>query len=160
MIKLDRLDLKLIASLQRNNQLTAEELAGEVGLSPSAAARRIRRLRADGAIIADTSIVSEQAVGLPLSAVVQVQLERHSQNELDALRRQLRASDNVQLCLEISGTFDIMLLVIAADMDSFNELMDGLVAANRAVRRYETSFVKRRVKATLALPLDQLADGV
>lgn len=150
--KLDRLDRQLLACLQRDNLQTADRLAEQVGRSPSAIARRLRRLRASGAVAADISLVSEEAAGHPLSAVVHIQLERHAPHEADALRRRLVASANVQLCLDISGAFDILLLVVAADMEAYNAFAARMLE-QPPVRRFETSFVKRRVKATLAVPL-------
>jgi len=157
MDKLDALDLNLLTCLQEDNQLTADLLAEKVGRSPSAVARRLRRLRSTGAIAADVALVSEQAVGHPLSAIIHIQLERHALNEVEGFKRQLVACENVQFCLEISGAFDILLLVVVPDMTAFNDFADDLLAGQRGVRRYETSFVKRRLKASLALPLDQLA---
>jgi DNA-binding Lrp family transcriptional regulator len=154
---LDPLDLKLLALIQADNLLTADVLADRVGLSPSAVARRLRHLRSTRVIAGDVAIVSEQALGRPLSAIIHVQLERHALREVASFKRQLATCDNVQFCLEISGAFDILLLVVVADMEAFNLFADDLLAGQRAVRRYETSFVKRRVKASLALPLDQLA---
>jgi Lrp/AsnC family leucine-responsive transcriptional regulator len=155
--KLDQLDIKLLGCVQADNQLTAEMLAERIGLSPSAVARRLRQLRASRAIASDVAVVAEQAVGHPLSAVIHVQLERHALTEVASFKRLLAACENVQFCLEISGAFDILLLVVVADMEAFNLFADDLLAGQRAVRRYETSFVKRRLKASLALPLDQLA---
>lgn len=154
---LDPLDLKLLTWIQADNLLTAEVLADRVGLSPSAVARRLRHLRSTKVIAADVAIVSEQALGRPLSAIIHVQLERHALTEVASFKRQLATCDNVQFCLEISGAFDILLLVVVADMEAFNLFADEVLAGQRAVRRYETSFVKRRVKASLALPLEQLA---
>lgn len=157
MDKLDALDLNLLTCLQQDNLLTADLLAEKVGRSPSAIARRLRRLRTSGAIAADVALVSEQAVGHPLSAIIHIQLERHALNEVEGFKRQLVACENVQFCLEISGAFDILLLVVVSDMAAFNDFADDLLAGQRGVRRYETSFVKRRLKASLALPLEQLA---
>lgn len=159
MQKLDRLDLRLLACLQSDNLLTADALADRVGRSPSAVARRLRRLRESGAVAADVAVVSEQAAGNPLSAVVHLQLERHALTEVATFKRQLAASPNVQFCLEISGAFDILLLVVVPDMEAFNLFADEMLAAQRAVRRYETSFVKRRLKASLAMPLEALDPG-
>lgn len=150
---LDKLDLQLLACVQEDNLQTADQLAERVGRSPSAIARRLRRLRDTGAIVADCAIVGEEAAGQPLSAVVHVQLDRHTPQEVDRLRRRLIASPHVQLCLELAGSFDILLLVVAADMDAYNDFADAMLAEHPAVRRFETSFVKKRVKATLAVPL-------
>jgi len=151
--QLDKLDMQLLALVQQNNLLTADQLAEGIGLSPSAIARRLRRLRASGAIIADVSLVSEQAAGDPLTAVVHIQLDRHTPQEDDRLRRRLVASPNVQLCLNLAGSFDILLLVVARNMREYNDFADAALEDNPAVRRFETTFVKRRVKATLAFPL-------
>jgi DNA-binding Lrp family transcriptional regulator len=151
--QLDKLDMQLLALVQQNNLFTADQLAERIGLSPSAIARRLRRLRASGAIIADVSLVSEQAAGDPLTAVVHIQLDRHTPQEDDRLRRRLVASPNVQLCLNLAGSFDILLLVVARNMREYNDFADAALEDNPAVRRFETTFVKRRVKATLAFPL-------
>jgi DNA-binding Lrp family transcriptional regulator len=151
--KLDRLDRHLLACLQDDNLQTADVLADKVGRSPSAVARRLRRLRSSGAVAADVAVVSEEAAGFPLSAVVHVQFERHSAHEVGQFRRRVCASPHVQLCLDLAGPFDVLLLVVAADMDDYNEFAAALLE-QPPVRRFETTFVKKRVKATLAVPLD------
>jgi len=153
--QLDNLDIQLLELMQANNLQTADQLAERVGLSSSAIARRLRRLRSQGAIAADVAILSEAAAGQPLSAVVHIQLERHAPQEGDRLRRRLVASPQVQLVLDIAGSFDIMLLVVAANMDAYNRFADETLAEHPAVRRFESSFVKKRVKATLAVPLTE-----
>lgn len=151
---LDALDRRLLSALQQDNLQTADQLAEQVGRSPSAIARRVRRLRASGAIAADVAILSDRAAGQPLSAIVHIQLERHAPQEGDRLRRRLAASPNVQLLLDIAGTFDILALIVAPDMAAYNDFADANLAEHPAVRRFETSFVKKRVKATLAFPIE------
>jgi Lrp/AsnC family transcriptional regulator, leucine-responsive regulatory protein len=156
---MDKLDLLLLDRLQEDNLQTADRLAERIGRSPSAIARRLRRLRASGAVAADVSLISEEAAGHPLFALVHVQLERHAPQAADLLRRRLAASPHVQLYLEISGAFDIVLLVVVRDMDSYNAFADTMLEEDAGVRRFETSFVKKRIKATLALPLEALTRG-
>ena len=151
----DKIDILILEQLQRDALLTADALAERLPLSASAIARRIRRMRADGTIAADTAVVAENA-GKYLSALVLVQLERHSTDAVDAVRRRLTASAHVQMLLDVSGAFDLVLLVVARDMDAFNALADSLLEADPAVRRFETSFVKRRRKFSTALPLAEL----
>ena len=148
----DTIDLRLLDLLQHNALLTADELAEQVALSPSAIARRVRRLRESGAITGDVAIVSE-SVGAFLSAFIHIQLDRHALVAVESLRRRLCASPHVQLFMEVSGAFDVVLLVTVADMAAFNDFADEILAGDPVVRRYETSFVKRRRKFSLALPL-------
>jgi DNA-binding Lrp family transcriptional regulator len=153
---LDELDIRLLDRLQKDNLQTADELAERVGRSPSAIARRLRRLRKTGAVAADVAIVSEEAAGNPLFMLVQVQLERHALGEVTALRRRLIASDRVQLLLDVSGAVDLVLIVVARDLDDFNAFADAALASERSVRRYETSLIKHRFKTSLAMPLAEL----
>jgi Lrp/AsnC family leucine-responsive transcriptional regulator len=153
---LDALDIRLLDCLQLDNQLTADQLAERVGRSPSAIARRLRRLRKSRAIAAEVAILSEEAAGHPLSMLVQVQLERHALAEVNALQRRLAASDRVQLLLDVSGANDLVLIVVARDLDDFNAFADALLASDPSVRRYETSLIKARRKTSLAIPLAAL----
>lgn len=151
----DDMDLRILALLQQDALMTADMLAEKLPLSPSAIARRIRRMRADGTIAADVSIVAE-AIGPFLSALVHVQFDRHSLDAVQGFQRRLIASPHVQLVAEVTGSFDLMLVVCARDMASFNALVDSLLGNDPVVRRYETSFFKRRRKFTPALPLHAL----
>lgn len=157
-IDLDDLDLRLLERLQQDALSTADTIARDLPLSASAIGRRIRRLREAGVIAADVAVISD-TVGPLLSAVVQVQLDRHALPAIEAFRRRTIASDSVQLYLEVTGTFDVLLLVTVRDMDAFNDFADTMLADSALVRRYETSFVKRRRKFTPALPLADLLRG-
>lgn len=149
----DAIDLKLLGTLQRDSSRTADALAAEIALSPSAIARRIRRLRESGVIERDVAILSDQAVRY-LSVFVDVQLDRHLLPEVEALIRRLDACDEVQLLMQISGAFDLTLLLAVKDMEMFNNFVDTMLGSDRAVRRYESRFVKKRRKFSPAVPLD------
>ncbi|WP_197042216.1 Lrp/AsnC family transcriptional regulator [Sandarakinorhabdus oryzae] len=151
---MDELDRSLLAQLQQDGLATADQLAELVPLSPSAIARRLRRLRGDGTIAATRAILSERLLGQRLRALVTVQLHDHAPAAgLAALRATLLALPEVQLCLEISGPSDLVLLVSVADMPAFNEFADAHLAGNPVVRRYETAFVKKALKFSTAVPL-------
>ena len=83
-----------------------------------------------------------------------VQLHEHSPAAgLDRLRARLADDPTVQYCAEISGTFDLALLVDCRDMDEYGQWADREIAASTLVRRYETSFVKRQLKFAPFVPL-------
>lgn len=153
-LKLDKLDLQLLACLQQNNLQTADVLAERVGRSPSAIARRLRRLRSTGAVAADVAVISDDAAGSPLSAVVQVQFERHAAQEIGQFRQRVAATPQVQIYFDLAGSFDVLLIVVAADMDEYNQFAEAMLERS-PVRRFETTFVKKRVKASLAVPFNR-----
>jgi Lrp/AsnC family leucine-responsive transcriptional regulator len=144
---LDRFDLQLLNLVQRDDSRTADSLALEVPLSPSAIARRLRRLRADGWIARPIALLASRLTQDRLRAIVLVQLAEHADRAgKQALERRLLASDEVQFCYEIAGQHDFVILFDCANMADFNSAAEDLFASSSTVRRYETHFVKREVK--------------
>ena len=153
---LDRFDIALLNRLQEDVLATAETLARSVPLSPSAIARRLRGLRKAGLIAADVAILAPAATADRLRAIVQVQVHEHAEEKgIAALRARLAAAPEVQLLLNIAGPVDLMVLVVTRTMREFNAFADAYFAADPAVRRYETSFVKSEVKNRPAVRLDE-----
>jgi Lrp/AsnC family transcriptional regulator, leucine-responsive regulatory protein len=152
-LSLDRLDLRILAALQVNNQASAQELAAAIPLSRSAILRRIRQYREAGLISADVSILDPAALGERLSVLYMVQLDSHAPAAVSAFREDLCRAPEVQVCMEISGIYDISCIAVFRGMAEFNHFSDHVIAAHPTVRRYEASFVKKRIKFTTAIPL-------
>lgn len=144
---LDPFDLALLNLVQRDDSRTAEQLAAQVPLSPSAVARRLRRLRTDGWISRTIALLSPRLTERRLRAVVLLQLSEHAdQRGKSALLERIQQAPQVQFCYELAGTFDLLLLFDCETMAEFNEVAEAVLVADATVRRYETSFIKREVK--------------
>ncbi|HEX2802372.1 MAG TPA: Lrp/AsnC family transcriptional regulator, partial [Sphingomicrobium sp.] len=106
---LDRFDLALLNLVQVNDSRTAESLSEEVPLSPSAIARRLRRLRSEGWISRTIALLSRRLTDRRLRAIVAVQLSEHAdQRGKTALLDRIRSAPNVQLCYELAGADDLL----------------------------------------------------
>ena len=144
---LDHFDIALLNLVQRDDGRTAESIAETVPLSPSAIARRLRRLRSDGIIARTIALLSPRLVERRLLAIVLIQLSEHADLKgKTALEKRLLDAPSVQFCYEIAGPNDILALFDCESMAAFNEAADALLASSPTVRRYETHFVKRDVK--------------
>ena len=144
---LDSFDLHLLNLLQRDDSRTAEQLAERIALSPSAIARRLRRLRSEGWIARTIALLGPRLVATRLRAIVMLQLSEHAdQQGKAALLDRIRTAPQVQFCYELAGTYDLLLLFDCASMDEFNQVAESVLTADATVRRYETSFVKREDK--------------
>jgi DNA-binding Lrp family transcriptional regulator len=144
---LDRFDRALLDHVQRDDSQTADELAARVPLSPSAIARRLRRLRADGFIGRTIALLSAKLTRDRLRAIVLIQLNEHADLERkNALEQRLLAAHEVQFCYDISGPHDMAVVLDCANMADFNARADELLVSSPAVRRFETHFIKREVK--------------
>ncbi len=153
---LDRFDLALLDAAQRDDSKTANDLSAQVPLSPSAIARRLRRLRRDGWISRTIALLSSRLVENRLRAVVLLQLGEHADRQgIAALHKRILEAPQIQFCYELAGTYDLVLLFSCASMSEFNDVAENVLVADATVRRYETSFVKREMKFEPFVTLSQ-----
>ncbi|MFD2250161.1 Lrp/AsnC family leucine-responsive transcriptional regulator [Pseudochelatococcus lubricantis] len=154
MTELDRADVALLEAVQRNNRLTSEELAKIVNLSPTACQRRLKRLRAEGVIEADVSIVSPRAVGRPVSMIVLVSLERERADIVDRFKQAIRNTREVMIGYYVTGDADFILVVTARDMEDYEQFTRRFFYENPDIKGFKTMVVMDRVKAGFAFPID------
>ncbi|MGX5729552.1 Lrp/AsnC family transcriptional regulator [Pseudoxanthomonas beigongshangi] len=152
-IALDRIDLRLLALLQKQGRAPNSEIAAQVNLSPSACLRRIQRLEAAGVIGGYAALVDPKSVGLGLQAFVRVQLEKHEQSGVALFADKVRHWDEVVTCHALTGDMDYLLHVVVRDLEHFSRfLLDKLLDAS-GVADVNSSFVLRTVKAFGGWPL-------
>ncbi|AJC80806.1 AsnC family transcriptional regulator protein [Rhizobium etli bv. phaseoli str. IE4803] len=154
MIELDRADAALLDAVQKNNRLTSEELSELVNLSPTACQRRLKRLRAEGVIEADVSIVSPKAVGRPVTMIVLVSLERERADIVDRFKAAIRNTREVMIGYYVTGDADFLLVVTAKDMEGYEQFTRRFFYENHDIKGFKTLVVMDRVKASFALPID------
>ena len=152
-ITLDRIDLTLLAELQRAARQTNAELAERVHLSASACLRRVQRLEREGVIVGYRAEVDPERLGLGLQAFVRVQLKSHNAERIDTFARQVNAWPEVVACHALTGDMDYLLHAMVRDLGHFSRfLLDRLLDA-AGVADVNSSFVLRTVKASTGIPL-------
>jgi len=149
---LDEFDLKLLDAVQRNNRLTARQLGEEICLSPAAVQRRLRRLRERKIIEAEVAVVSPDAVGRSLIAIVEVTLDTHVAKALEEFERAIQSAPEVMQGYLVTGNADFILLVTAKSMEDYNAFVLEFLSKKAHVKHFNTSVVIRRVKWGVALP--------
>lgn len=149
------MDVAILSCLQADARTIAESIGAKVGLSAAAVQRRIKRLRETGVIEREVAVLSPRALGLSMTFVVMVEMERESLAVLDGFRRQVLADDNVQQCYYVTGNADFVLVVTCRDMADFEAFTRRMFFDNPNVRHFTTSVAMDRVKTGLTLPLDQ-----
>lgn len=157
---LDAFDRALLNLVQKDSAKTAEMLSAHVPLSPSAIARRLRRLRRDRWIERSVALLSPKLTEHRLRALVFIELAEHADLKgKRALQERLCGTEQIQFCYETTGASDMLALFDCASMPEFNALCDTVLAADPTVRRYETSFVKRQLKFAPFVKLDHGTPG-
>ncbi|MBA2779988.1 Lrp/AsnC family transcriptional regulator [Billgrantia kenyensis] len=151
-LKLDRIDRMLLEALQQDARLTTAELAELVNLSPSPCARRIRRLEQAGVITRYRAELDKALLGLTLTLFVQVRLKHHRQDQIAEFEDTVRSMPEVIQCHSVSGHFDYLLQVIAADIHGFEQWLRQLHQL-KEVSSADSTFAIRTIKESGALPL-------
>lgn len=156
--RLDAFDHRILDILQTNNLATHREIAEAVNLSTPAVARRIQRLRNEGVIWKDVSILRPEQVGNPLTIIVDVAVENEAIDRLDAIRQRFAACPQVQQCYYVTGESDFVLILSVDDMAEYEALTRTLFFDGGNVKHFRTSVAMTRVKVGLEIPLRHTGD--
>ncbi len=156
-LRLDRIDLAVLAELQSDGRISNADLAERVKLSPSACLRRVQRLEAAGIIAGHAALLDPARVGLGLQAFVRVQLARHDAATITAFSRRVNEWDEVVACHALTGDMDYLMHVIVQDLDHFSRFLLDRLLSSDFVADVNSSFVLRSVKQTRRLSLAHLA---
>jgi DNA-binding Lrp family transcriptional regulator len=150
---LDDTDKAILTLLQRDGRLTNAEIADQVGLSQSAAHRRVKQLESAGVIESYTAKVNRAAADLNIFAYVFVKLDSHAEDHLAAFEKQVNLIDEVVSCSAISGGGDYILQVVARDMDGFAQVALKKLARLPGVKDSSSNFVLSTMKQAAGWPL-------
>jgi len=80
---LDRTDFGILRLLQNNASLSNKQIAAEVGLAPSSAHERLKRLHDDGVLRGAHADVNPKAMGIGLEALFLIELSKHERGGVD-----------------------------------------------------------------------------
>lgn len=116
--EVDDTDLALLRELRDDARGSVTELARRVGVSRANAYQRIDRLRREGVIRRYTVEVDEAAVGLPVSALVLVDVEQPRWTEAQEAIARL---ESVAFAGLAGGDHDIVVLVRVRDIEAIRD---------------------------------------
>jgi len=152
-IMLDSFDLKLLTALQEDGRLTNAELADRIGLSASQCSRRRIRLEESGIIQGYQARLDAERVGLPITALVQVTLGTHSNDNARKFAAFVNSVAAIQDAYAVTGDSDYMLTVVVASLPDLARLISDTILVHPTVSHVKSSIVLSRLKSVHRLPL-------
>jgi Lrp/AsnC family leucine-responsive transcriptional regulator len=150
-VRLDEIDVRLLAELQVDADRTNVELARLVGLSPAATLNRIRRLKESGVIRQVAARLDAAVAGFPLQVYVSVTLARHEPRSSRMFEDEVRALPQVIAADWVAGEIDVMLLVVARDVAELQRVLVRL--STRGAQRLTTLLRLEELKPSSPLPV-------
>lgn len=150
---LDQFERLILKALQRNGRASTQELSEAVGLSPTPCWRRVKRLEEEGIIQRYAAIVDGKKLGLNAFAHVQISLVDHSEASIALFHSFVAQNDQVLECASITGDFDFILKVVAADPEALEQFIMHDLLRLGVVRTTTTNFILRQIKTAGSLPV-------
>jgi Lrp/AsnC family leucine-responsive transcriptional regulator len=152
---LDTYDKAILNALQNSGRLSNQEIADQIGLSPSACLRRFKALENSGLILGYRTLLDAKQLGLDLMALIHISMDKHTKERFEEFEASVQALPNVLECLLLTGqTADYQLKVVVKDLEAYQDLLLNHVTQIEGVSGVHTSFVLRKVVDKTALPID------
>jgi len=145
-MNLDAIDQRILYCLQENGQLSNQELAERVALSPSACLRRVRALEESGVIRGYRAVLDAEKLGFELEAIVHVSLDQLRPNWHDQFLAGIAPHDEITQASIVTGTANYILTVRTRNMTSFSQFIEQKLVKIPGVRDLCSNIVMRKVK--------------
>ena len=139
-------------SCSRTRPRLSLQIGKKVGLSVTPCWKRIRKLERAGVIAKRVAILVPGKVGLGLTVYVNIQIDDHSPEGVEAFAKSVCAMPEVLECQRVAGAVDFFLRVVAVDVphyEAFYRRLTGLMPL-RGVSAY---IAVQQLKFETALPL-------
>ena len=153
MYYLDDIDKRLLAALQKDAQLTSDQLGDHLGLSASQAGRRRHRLDTAGYITGYIARLDPAKLGLSIQAFVQVHLSRHSADHSKAMAQMIARQPKIVSAWTLTGEADYLLRVYCASLDDLNRLIQETLLTHPIVARVHSQIMMDQTKADAPLKM-------
>ncbi|MEF3049177.1 Lrp/AsnC family transcriptional regulator [Pseudotabrizicola sp. L79] len=157
-MKLDSIDLRILDAVQRDGRITKLKLAELVGLSPTPCWLRLRKLEDAGIIESYHARLAPRRIAPIATVLVEVTLANHRQADFARFEQSIGQRPEVTACWSVGGGVDYILKVVAKDIDTYQRLIDQMLAEDIGIDRYFTYIVTKTVKDDTTLPLSLFSE--
>lgn len=154
--KLDRIDLRILAQLQRNGRTTNVDLADAVGLSPSPCLLRVKRLEKAGYITGYGARLMLDKLGGMQTVFTQVTLQDHRREDIMKFEAIIRDIDEVVECHLVSGGFDYLLKFVTRNVIHYQSLVEEVLGQNAHIEKYFSYIVMKSPFVKSYYPIEKL----
>lgn len=144
----DEIDYAILKLLQHNARITVKEISRKIHLSTTPVHERIKRLEQHGVIRQYAALVDNAKVGKGLTVICYVSLKEHNKNAGLRFIRAINDLPEVIECYSISGEFDFLLKVVAANMDAYYQFHINKLSQIENMGHVQSVFVMGVVKQT------------
>lgn len=143
---MDRLDIRILSTLQQDGQISMARLSEQVGLSLSACHRRVKMLEAEGKISHYSARLNRKSLGLEIQVFIEAKLTSQRRDDIEAFEKAIGEMPDVLECHLISGEFDYLLRVAARNTADYEKLYREKLTLIPSVAQMKTLLCLSTVK--------------
>lgn len=151
-VKLDRIDQKILRTLQNNGRISNVDLAKVAGISAPPCLRRVKALEESGYIKGYYAELDHEKMGYTVVAYTQISLNSHAEADLAKFEELVRTWPQVRECMMVSGDIDYILKVVAEDWDSYQAFVTNQLTKAPLVSGVRSALVIRPAKHEHGVP--------
>lgn len=154
---MDNIDKKILDLLQNNGNISNQELAEHIALSPSPCSRRVKQLEDEGYIRQYVALLDPIKLGLQLTIMVSVALVNHDPKIMKNFEETIASFPEVIQCYLITGqSADYLIKVIVPNLDEYQSFLLKKLTIINGVNQVHSSFILQHIIDKTALPLDHI----
>lgn len=118
---LDKFNTRILHELEANGRISNTDLAGRIGLSPSACLRRVQELERSGIIKRYRAVLDNEKLGLGFVAYIAIGLSDHTLKSQQSFEAAMRAAPEVRECHNTTGAIEYLLRVEVTDIAAYKQ---------------------------------------
>jgi len=137
----DQFDVEILNALQSNSRISHEALGDKIGLSASACQRRIKKLKQEGIVAKEVAILDGTKLPGFITVIIDLVLEKGGEKVLNQFIAQLEQEPCVQQFYYTAGDVDFVVIVVAQNMQDYDELSRRLFMSNANIKKFTSKVV-------------------
>ncbi|WP_121975096.1 Lrp/AsnC family transcriptional regulator [Acinetobacter stercoris] len=150
---MDQMDRRILQELQYNGKLQNNELAAQIGLSPSPCLRRVKQLEESGVIEKYVALVDPNQVNLKLTVFARIWLKGQDENTVNHFIDSIRDMPEVVECQLMAGDCDFFLRIVVSDLEAYRNFQINHLNKISGIQNVKTEIPLQKIKQTTVLPL-------
>ncbi|MEL7165384.1 MAG: Lrp/AsnC family transcriptional regulator [Pseudomonadota bacterium] len=151
-VRVDAMDRKILAELQRDASQSLDDIAKRVGSSKTPVWNRIRKLREAGVLGQQTVVLDAEALGFEACFFVLIRTSEHDASWQADFLRALRDRPEVQEAHRLAGDIDYILKVRVQNARAYDVFYQALISEVK-VHNVTALLSMEEIKSTTMLPL-------
>ena len=150
---LDAYDRKILALLQEDASLSSAQIADQVGLSQSPCWRRIQRLKDEGVIRRQVTLLDRKKIGLNTQIFAEVKLNAHGRSNFTEFTEAIRSFPEVLECYVLMGSVDFLLRIVTPDIEAYERFFFEKLSLVPGIQEVNSTVALSEIKSTTSLPI-------